>query len=930
MPNPIIVGVSPGQLVAAPTDQVFSYRILRASDLHDLGGLRGVTNQPIFVGEINKGAGALTLMLDHYPNELTFGNLIRVNYPSGQVAGLWKYEGVNSKLSTTKSYVLVLIPLVSEMTDADFVANYSSDTTQPGPPLGTTTFDTPILAAIPRTLHCSAGSIANDGNKYSYVFNNARCADTLSQAITFGSTGWWWYCDASGVITLANASPYTHVWTLGREVEEGEWEEDIHSLVNAQPVIGGQSPGSTIALTAFAVDTNPGNPYSVPSIGRRTANSYSDSSILDQASVNAVATSLLAYGERVSKTKKLKLSGYKIRRPQPGDACKLRAPSPDPTSLTNNMSIQGPFLITKVTEYGATYEYDVEISADMVVPITVIQPTLQADQAMQKLLQNPPRSAISPDGTVGSIANGVVGGAAATAPLNATPGTPVGLAATTGIDNIAQANNAYVSLTWSANSASDGVSNYLLRYRKSTDPDTAASYYQERTNALGLKIGGLYQGLTYTFQLAAINGAGVQGAWATVSQLTAQDTTPPAVPTNLSAYRTPRGALVSWSPGVETGGGTAPDLQGYSVQVAIDGTGTGWAQVTPSGAYSLNTSLVYTAPNGTPEGTILYFRVAAVDWSGNISAYCSQSPAIYTDGVTFAELTVGQLNAYGLITATGGLSTRSTSPGTATGPGVDITASGITLYDGTTNNYGGGTGVTGQLNATNGNAFFSGTVGASQIQGVSGGSSGSGARMWLDLKDTTAGVGPLLDVNDGTVDRVQVGNLAANGNSPAQYGLRVNDSTGSPIFDSLGLMKVALVIGNISFATGTQGFTTSWTAVTGTNTGSFTLSRTQNLIIHSFSPFYTSGGTASYGLLRLALLNNSGTDIQLSDVAIHTNGSGVSNGAPYMYISGLAAGTYSAQFEYRMDAGATTTFTIGSGVGIISTGGSITVIQLGQ
>lgn len=906
-----IVAVNPATTIVTPTANVFNYAYCDNSKNY-LGTLNGITNQPVFVSKINQGVAALQLDIDHYPKELSFGNLIRVTYPSGQIAGWWRYEGRKSVMAAKNGYTITLTPLSSELKEVSFNANYSADTTQPTAALGSATFDVPVLAAIARTKHLTAGTIANNGTAYSYVFNNSTGQDPLNQAMIFGGSSWWYFVDSQGVVSMNNASPYAHTFTVGQNCSAGEWDDDILSLFNGQPVIGGTGPNGVTSLTAIATDTNPGNPYSTVNIGERTAQAYQDTSLVDQSSVNSVASSLLTYAERVTSTRKIQVTNYTTRRPQPGDATYLYDVDPasgDPTQ-PGNLVKQGPYLITDVSEFGGTFRYEITVSASMVVPVVAFKPTMTQDQALLKLIQNPTIQPVSNNGLVGTIGNGVVGGAASSGALNKTPAQPVGVSASTGIDNLAQLNNAFVSLTWSANSASDGVSVYLVRYRKSNDPDTAASYYTQQTNSLGLKVGGLYQGTSYTFQVLAQNNAGVQSAWTTLQETTQSDTTPPAVPTNLTAYRTPRGALVSWQPGIETSGGTAPDLQGYSLQVSIPSITNGWIQVTPSGAYSLNTSLTYTAPNGTPEGSLITFRVAAIDWSNNLSAYTSPSAAIYTDGTSISELTVGQMNVLGLLTATGGFTTRPTmqsSGGSAgTGPGVDISSAGLTLYDGTTNNYGGGVGVTGQLNATNGNAFFSGTVSASQIQGVSGAAGGSGPRMWLDLKDTTQGVGPLLDVNDGSFDRIQIGNLAANSVSPAQYGVRINDNTGAPIADAYGLIG-AVQLANSSLPGSSFTAVAGSTPVqqSGTNTTFSVVNRTQKVLVlfQSSAQIESTGGSGQaadlwFNLGVVGVGNSVTINAHEQFTPYNSPVANVIFDMPFtiFYYTTLAVGTYTAAF----------------------------------
>ena len=903
-----IVAVSPSSVIATPSANLFNYAYCAAANKAYIGTLNGITSQPVFVGKINNGAGALTIDIDHYPSELTFGNLIRVTYPSGQVAGWWKFEGKKAVLAKGNAYTLTLTPLSAELSDISFNANYSSDATQPTIPLGAATFDVPIRAAIARTLHLSAGNISNDGTSYSYVFNNCTGQDPLKQAMTFAGSSWWYYCDASGVVSVANASPFAHSWTIGTDVVAGEWDDDILTLWNGQPVTGGTGPDGVTSLSAFAQDTNPANPYSVPNLGERTNAVYQDTSLNTQASVNAVAASLLNYAERVTSTRKLTISHYSLRRPQPGDACYLTEVSAGDPAKPGNLSKDGPFLITDVTEYGGSFRYDVTISASMTVPVLSFNPMMSQQQAIAKLMQNPQVLAVSPSGAVGNIGNGVVGGGAFG---SVRPSVPTGLALVTSLDNVGQLNNAAISATWNGNSSTEGVAYYALRWRKATDPDVDASYTSQHVTAQGAKISGLYQGTAYVVELAAVNGAGVSSAsWATVGITSAMDTNAPAVPINLAATRTPRGAQVSWSPGVETAGGAAADLQGYWLQVSIPGITNGWQDVTGNTkGYALNTSVSFVAPKGTPQGSVITFRVAAVDWSGNVSAFTQQIPAIFTDGVTFDELQVGQLNVYGLLSAQGGLSTRSEAPnGALSGVGVDVNASGIVLYDGTVTDHGAGAGVTAKLNATNGNAFFSGTVSASQIQALQGGASGSGARMWADFVDNTPGIGPLLDVNDGIYDRVQIGNLSGLPNSPAQYGLRAVNSSGTAIFDSLGLIAAATNAGSgsaaaVALATSP---TNTWLGAAATAVTFAVINHQTNVLIMCFGdisasvaastqwPLYCSMyvvGQGFYNTIRVNFSNFSGvTEAWDAPLAVAA-------------VLNLPVGTYTAELGYFIPGG---------------------------
>lgn len=82
--------------------------------------------------------------------------------------------------------------------------------------------------------------------------------------------------------------------------------------------------------------------------------------------------------------------------------------------------------------------------------------------------------------------------------------------------------------------------------------------------------------------------------------------------------------------------------------------------------------------------------------------------------------------------------------------------------------------------------------------------------------------------------------------------------------------------------------------------------------------FFGSGGTASYVQVRAAIMSSSTGLIGANDIngaemrsvnSYQTNGSGVANATASMAYT-MVAGTYYIGWGYRMDAGATTTFTL--------------------
>lgn len=257
------------------------------------------------------------------------------------------------------------------------------------------------------------------------------------------------------------------------------------------------------------------------------------------------------------------------------------------------------------------------------------------------------------------------------------------------------------------------------------------------------------------------------------------------------------------------------------------------------------------------------------------------------------------LAAYGQISANGGLSTRSTSPqGAEGGPGVDMNAAGITLYDGTTTDHGFGPGVAANLDATSGNASFSGTIAASILQGPP--TTGTG-RMTLDLTGNTPGASPLLDVVDASnVSRVQVGYT---GDSYVGYGVLVQDDSFNRIFDSMGVSQVMKTIANTGGWSPTGlAYNTNWTAVAASQ-ASFSLPRTTTVMVVAVGSFYASGGTANYMLTSLGLTSLGGG---YGGQVFQTNGLGVA-GLSNTAVFSLSAGSYTASVYYSMQGGATTT-----------------------
>lgn len=108
-------------------------------------------------------------------------------------------------------------------------------------------------------------------------------------------------------------------------------------------------------------------------------------------------------------------------------------------------------------------------------------------------------------------------------------------------------------------------------------------------------------------------------------------------------------------------------------------------------------------------------------------------------------------------------------------------------------------------------------------------------------------------ITDGSgVTRFQYGNLAALGASPRQYGFRINDASGNPILDTVGIIEGWT-------GQGAQGGSGTFTTTTDTTTGStvtFSVSRTQRLFIFLRANCYNSN--QNNGLVSIYV---DGTDV---------------------------------------------------------------------
>lgn len=187
------------------------------------------------------------------------------------------------------------------------------------------------------------------------------------------------------------------------------------------------------------------------------------------------------------------------------------------------------------------------------------------------------------------------------------PDAPVWGTCLTGIDSSGVQDNVFISLSWTLTEPED-FSNYILAHKKSTD----ANWTEETTTVKTHRFNNLIPGTTYQFQIKAVdrwNNASAFVAYNAGNGLVAaKDTVAPAVPSGLSAVAAFKNVFVKWSANSEA------DFAEYILQVD-DNIGF----TSPEIFHCSTNSFTYQSAAGVTS----YFKVAAVDYSGNASAYSS-------------------------------------------------------------------------------------------------------------------------------------------------------------------------------------------------------------------------------------------------------------------------------------------------------------------
>ena len=194
-----------------------------------------------------------------------------------------------------------------------------------------------------------------------------------------------------------------------------------------------------------------------------------------------------------------------------------------------------------------------------------------------------------------------------------------------------------ISFAWS-------VTNPLLvEYYEFQYKLTSASTYNTRIVKDGeYTLAPALSGAAYNYRVRAVNQLGVKSQFvsgaSTVS--TGNDATTPNAPTNVSVSASYQAALVTWdAPTTNTDSSALKDLFQYKIY-----RGTSTNPTTLVGRVSGETF----SDSGLNDGTTYYYRVKAIDFTGNESAYSASgngtTNAALVDGVNSASVFLYQKN----------------------------------------------------------------------------------------------------------------------------------------------------------------------------------------------------------------------------------------------------------------------------------------------
>ena len=180
----------------------------------------------------------------------------------------------------------------------------------------------------------------------------------------------------------------------------------------------------------------------------------------------------------------------------------------------------------------------------------------------------------------------------------------------------ATAANAEVTLSWTAAASGDGapITGYMIEYSVSADFSSPPTTRTTAAAATSYTVSGLTNGTLYYFRVAAVNAAGTAAYYPGMGDaaVSATPATVPAAPSALLAMAANAAVTLSWTAAVNDGGAA---ITGYMIEhsLMVDFS-------SPTTATTMNDATSYTV-SGLTNGTLYYFRVAAVNAAGTSAYY---------------------------------------------------------------------------------------------------------------------------------------------------------------------------------------------------------------------------------------------------------------------------------------------------------------------
>jgi hypothetical protein len=174
---------------------------------------------------------------------------------------------------------------------------------------------------------------------------------------------------------------------------------------------------------------------------------------------------------------------------------------------------------------------------------------------------------------------------------------------------------------------------------------------------------------------------------------------------------------------------------------------------------------------------------------------------------------------------------------------------------------------------------------------------------------TTGGLGLAIADNAGDM-RMIAGEDAS---IPGGYGVRVNNAAGADIWDTAGLIGVASVLSAAALPLVGGTANTSWATISG-STLNFTVAgtRPQNVLVLSSVCMTTNNSSGASWLYARLTANATNSSIGTVIPPTGTASTGLGNFMLFVYLSGIAPGTYPSYWQVQTNAGTASYGAVGS------------------